>query len=196
MKFTMTTAIVSALIATGAFAETSSRGDNAVTAPELKASVGTVLKAGNGEDRETVSRGAGDPTSEEVTADPSVSATSAESTLEADASRGDDALRSEDVGTGVKMEPGTPVDVSMGAAPSDDTAASRGADAPRSEDVAAGAADATVVKTEEEDVDVSRGAGNETSEEVSVGDTMPTGEPTEARNGETVGEAAVKAGES
>lgn len=181
MKLFMTTAAISALLATGVIAETTSRGTDAPTAQET---MGTELKAAEAKSTPEASRGAGNPTSEEVAKDPSIPTVDQVATdATGDASRGADAVRSEDVATdGNAAAAGTVVAVPAADTDADkDMSASRGADDPTSEEVAEGKADATVYKSQESELDASRGADAVRGEDV-AGDE-PSTDPSDASRG-------------
>ncbi|MFC4671869.1 hypothetical protein ACFO5X_25195 [Seohaeicola nanhaiensis] len=182
MKLFMTTAAISALLATGVIAETTSRGADAPTAQET---VGTELKADAAKSTPEASRGAGNPSSEEVAKDPAVPAVDQVATGETpDASRGAEAVRSEDVAKDTNAAATTGVVVAVPAADKDadtDKTASRGADNPTSEEVAEGKADANVYKTKDSEVEASRGEDAVRGEDV-AGD-QPSTNPSEASRG-------------
>lgn len=173
MNFRITTAIVSCLIANGAIADTASRGDDALTGPE-RVQMGTEVDAGQNVELDAASRGADNVTSAEAAADPAIANDEVKGVEEGaiTTSRGEDALRGEDV-TAEADETGAVISVSQAQA-TDGENVSRGADNARSSEVAEGETDASLVKSSDGSTKASRGAKNATGEEITEGATEPT----------------------
>lgn len=171
MNFRITTAILSALVASGAMAQSASRGDDALTGPE-RVQMGTEVDAAQNVEVDAQSRGAGNVTSAEAAANPAIVNDEVKGVEDGaiTTSRGEDALRGEDV-TAEADETGAIIPVSQ---IDDEENVSRGADNARSSEVATGETDASLVKSGDGSTKASRGAKNATGEEITEGTTEPT----------------------
>lgn len=193
MKLMMTTAITAALIATGSFAETASRGADNVKSSE-KVEMGTPVDATVDANVDKASRGDDDLTAAEaessaVIADDEVAGIAKSDEVE---SRGAADLQGEEVTAGVENEVSTgesgSIEVSEATTMSGSTDeaqdSQRGSDEERSEEIADGDADADVLKAEDGELDASRGSDQARATEepgTDVSDTMTSDTETSSR---------------
>ncbi|MAY85797.1 MAG: hypothetical protein CML02_03590 [Pseudooceanicola sp.] len=177
MKLTLTTALATALIATGAYAETASRGADNVTSEE-KVEMNTPVDADANAELQASSRGNADIQSEEATDSPLIKSDEVAGTdLSNESSRGAGNLTSEEIAKGetgadVTVNGVAPADMgatmsASNAASNDIDNASRGNANDSSEEVTASNDGSVVINDEEaEAMEASRGEDNATSEEV------------------------------
>jgi len=173
MKLTLTTALATALIATGAYAETASRGADNVTSEE-KVQMNTPVDADANAEVQASSRGNAAIQADEAAKSPLIKSDEVAGTdLSNESSRGADNLTSEEVAngeTGADMTTTGTAAASMGvanAASNDVDNASRGNANDSSEEVTASNDGSVVINDEEaEAMEASRGEDNATSEEV------------------------------
>ena len=196
MKLMMTTAITAALIATGSFAETASRGDDNVTSAE-QVEMGTNVDATVDANVDKASRGDDDLTAAEaeespVVADDNIAGVDAESETQ---SRGAANLQGEEATAGIENEVSTgasgslDVDADVSGDMAEAHGSQRGSDEERSEEIADGDADAELLKAEEGELDASRGEDQARATEepgTDVSETMTSDTETSSRGADNV----------